>query len=227
MLGARLTWGSKVTVATPLKTFLIRVPKSSPVWFSIASGRINFAFASDWAVAVLPWLQVSAEATDLSWDFPRSAQTEAGASIADTAKAKEYDFSDLQYDDEQIHYQAAKSMLTIPLKNSQDEVLGVMQLLDPQDSADSHIIPFDDNLQQMMESFSSLAVAALEAYIREQGLKQEILQLRIEIDETKRKQEVSEIVDTDFFSDLQARAQEIRRRHRPKSDKSKDSGSDS
>ena len=74
------------------------------------------------------------------------------------------------------------------------------------------IIPFDPNIQQMMESFSSLAAAALDAYIRESSLRQEIQQLRIEIDEAKRKQQVSEIVDTDFFQDLQAKAHSIRSR---------------
>jgi len=64
----------------------------------------------------------------------------------------------------------------------------------------------------MMESFSSLAVAALEAYIREQSLRQEIRQLRIEIDEVKRQQQVSEIVESDFFQDLQARARAMRGR---------------
>jgi hypothetical protein len=64
----------------------------------------------------------------------------------------------------------------------------------------------------MMESFSSLAVAALEAYIREQSLKQQIQQLRIEIDEAKRQKQVSEIVDSDFFQDLQEKARSIRSR---------------
>ena len=67
-----------------------------------------------------------------------------------------------------------KSMLTIPLKNSADQVLGVLQLINSLDSDSNEVIPFDQNLQQMMESFSSLAVAALEAYIREQSLRQEI-----------------------------------------------------
>ena len=108
----------------------------------------------------------------------------------------------------------ATSQLNIPIKNSADEVLGVMQLLNPVDVETGEIVAFDDNIQQMMVSFSSLAAAALEAYIREQALRTEIRQLRIEIDETKRQQQVSEIVDTDFFSDLQARAQEIRSRGR-------------
>jgi GAF domain-containing protein len=113
--------------------------------------------------------------------------------------------------DEKADYRSI-SYLTIPLKNSQNEVLGVLQLINAQDPETGQIIPFDPNLQQMMESFSSLAVAALEAYIREQGLKQEIQQLRIEIDEAKRQKQVSEIVDTDFFQDLQAKARTMRSR---------------
>jgi len=108
----------------------------------------------------------------------------------------------------------ATSQLNIPIKNSAHEVLGIMQLLNPIDVETGEVISFDQNIQQMMVSFSSLAAAALEAYIREQALRREIRQLKIEIDETKRQQQVSEIVDTDFFTDLQARAHEIRSRGR-------------
>jgi CHASE3 domain sensor protein len=108
----------------------------------------------------------------------------------------------------------SKSYLTLPLKNSAGHVIGVLQLINAQDADTNEVIPFDQNLQRMMESFSSLAVAALEAYIREQKLKQEIRQLRIEIDEVKRQKQVEEIVETDFFQDLKAKAQEIRKRGR-------------
>jgi GAF domain-containing protein len=99
--------------------------------------------------------------------------------------------------------------------NNAGVVLGVLELLDARDPEGARPIPFDHNLQQMMESFSSLAVAALEAYIREQSLRQEIRQLRIEIDEVKRQQQVSEIVESDFFQDLQARARAMRGRKSP------------
>ncbi len=104
------------------------------------------------------------------------------------------------------------SLLVLPLKNNQHNVLGVLQLINAQDPQTGAIIPFDANLQQMMESFSSLAVAALESYIREQNLRVEIQQLRIEIDEAHRQKQVSEIVDTDFFQDLRAKAQNLRNR---------------
>ena len=47
---------------------------------------------------------------------------------------------------------------------------------------------------------------------REQTLRHEVRQLRIEIDEGKRTQEVQQIVETDFFRDLQAKAQRFRDR---------------
>lgn len=104
------------------------------------------------------------------------------------------------------------SMLIIPLKNSEDKVLGVLQLINPTDPETHSIIAFDENLQRMMESFSSLAIAALEAYTREFKLKQEIQQLRIEIDEAKQKQQVKEIVDTELFQNLAQRAKILRLR---------------
>jgi WD40 repeat protein len=53
---------------------------------------------------------------------------------------------------------------------------------------------------------------AREVYIREQRLKQQVKKLRIEIDEMKKAEQVSEIVDTDFFKDLQTKAKAMRRR---------------
>jgi hypothetical protein len=86
-----------------------------------------------------------------------------------------------------------------------------MQLIDAHDE-NGKVVPFDANLQQMMESFSSLAVAALEAYIREQSLRAEIQQLRVEIDQAKRQKQVSEIVESEGFRTLQTKAQELRAR---------------
>ncbi|MBE2202056.1 MAG: HAMP domain-containing protein [Anaerolinea sp.] len=121
------------------------------------------------------------------------------------------EFSGPREFDERTGYRS-QSMLTIPLKNMLDEVIGVLQLINAKDPETGETIPFDSNIQQMMESFSSLAVAALEAYKREQALRQEIRQLRIEIDEAKLQQQVQETVETDFFQDLQAKAQDIRQR---------------
>lgn len=103
-----------------------------------------------------------------------------------------------------------ESMLAIPLKNSEGEVLGVLQLINAQDPTTGEIVAYDENLQQMMESFSSLAVAALEAYIREQSLHSEIQQLRIEIDDAKKERQVAEITGSDYFQKLRDRARKLR-----------------
>lgn len=47
---------------------------------------------------------------------------------------------------------------------------------------------------------------------REQRLKKQVRELRIEIDEVKRKKQVSEIVESDFFQDLRAKARDMRSR---------------
>ncbi len=49
---------------------------------------------------------------------------------------------------------------------------------------------------------------------REQTLRHQVEELRIEIDEAKRHAQVSEIVDTDFFRDLRSKAQSMRSRSR-------------
>ena len=48
---------------------------------------------------------------------------------------------------------------------------------------------------------------------REQSLKRQVEALKIEIDETKRKKQVSEIADSDFFRELQAKARDMRAKH--------------
>lgn len=51
-----------------------------------------------------------------------------------------------------------------------------------------------------------------EVYAREQRLKQEVQQLRIEIDKTKTAHQVAEITETDYFRDLKEKARKLRSR---------------
>jgi HAMP domain-containing protein len=54
--------------------------------------------------------------------------------------------------------------------------------------------------------------------VREETLKKKVEELRIEIDTVKQQAHVSEIVDTDFFRDLQVKARQVReRKHNPES----------
>lgn len=51
-------------------------------------------------------------------------------------------------------------------------------------------------------------------HAREERLKRQVRELRIEIDQTKKERHVKEIVESDYFKDLQATAREMRRRAR-------------
>jgi hypothetical protein len=70
---------------------------------------------------------------------------------------------------------------------------------------------FRDEISTLAEVFE---IMVGKVYRREQTLRRQVEELRIEIDEVKRKKQVSEIVGTDFFQDLQAKARSMRRRSR-------------
>jgi CheY-like chemotaxis protein len=65
----------------------------------------------------------------------------------------------------------------------------------------------DDALGQLARVFQRMAA---EVRSREQRLKQEVRQLRIEIDEARAARQVAEITQTQYFQDLQAKASELR-----------------
>lgn len=72
----------------------------------------------------------------------------------------------------------------------------------------------EEEISRLSQVFGRMAK---EVILREERLRQEVQQLRIEIDEVKRQKQVSEIVESDFFQDLKAKAHAMRRRgHRPK-----------
>ncbi len=147
-----------------------------------------------------------------------TALTGKTVNIEDAYETKEYDFSSLRAFDRTHSYKSI-SFLTIPLKGDEEKVLGALQLINALNSR-REIIPFDKNLERLMESFSSLAAAALEGYVREQSLREEIQQLRIQIDEAKRGKQVDEITNTDYFKNLQKKAKTLRNTTPPEGEKS-------
>jgi hypothetical protein len=55
---------------------------------------------------------------------------------------------------------------------------------------------------------------ARQVYAREQQLKQQVQQLRIEIDQARKAREVAEITESDYFQQLLGKADELRNRAR-------------
>jgi two-component system cell cycle response regulator len=67
----------------------------------------------------------------------------------------------------------------------------------------------DDALGQLARVFQNMA---RQVYAREQSLRQQLQELRIEIDEVKKARQVAEITETEYFRDLCAKAQRLRQR---------------
>lgn len=74
---------------------------------------------------------------------------------------------------------------------------------------------FPDEIASLAQVFE---IMVGKVYQREQALLRQVAELKIEVDETKRQKQVSEIVDSGFFQDLQEKAREMRERRKDKSE---------
>ena len=80
--------------------------------------------------------------------------------IQDAYNTEGFDFSGTKQFDESTGYRST-SFLTVPLKNHQGDIIGVLQLLNAQDEETDEIIPFNDEAQHLTESLASQAAIAL------------------------------------------------------------------
>ncbi len=68
----------------------------------------------------------------------------------------------------------------------------------------------DNTLEALAAEFAQMAAQVKE---REDQLKREVAQLRIEIDDTRRKQEVNSIMGSDYYQDLKAKIKALRQQN--------------
>ncbi len=80
--------------------------------------------------------------------------------IPDVYNEAGFDFQGTRKFDSDTRYRS-KSMLVIPLKNHENDIIGVLQLLNAQDGATGEVISFSSECQQMTESLASQAAVAL------------------------------------------------------------------
>ncbi len=90
--------------------------------------------------------------------------------IEDAYASDKYDFSGTQKFDEKTGYYS-KSFLTVPMRNHENEIIGVLQLINAKDKASNEVIPFDALDQQLVESLSSQAAVAITNKILIEGQK--------------------------------------------------------
>ena len=89
-----------------------------------------------------------------------AALTEEIVNIPDVYEADGFDFTGPRKYDAATGYRS-KSMLVIPLKNHENTIIGVLQLLNAMDSETGEIIPFSNEFVDMIASLASQAAIAL------------------------------------------------------------------
>ncbi len=89
------------------------------------------------------------------------ANTGETINIADAYDSTEFDFSGTKKFDEGTGYRS-KSFLAVPLKNHQNHVIGVLQLINSIDPETNEIAAFPDDITSLIEALSSQAAVAFE-----------------------------------------------------------------
>ncbi len=90
--------------------------------------------------------------------------------IPDAYESRDFDFSGTKAFDEANNYRST-SFLTIPLMNHQNEVIGVLQLVNARHPETGEIIPFSSQVEPLARALASYAAIALNNQILVQELK--------------------------------------------------------
>jgi HD-GYP domain-containing protein (c-di-GMP phosphodiesterase class II) len=89
-----------------------------------------------------------------------AALTGRTVNIADAYTADGFDFSGTRAFDSKTGYRS-KSFLTVPMRNHDNETIGVLQLINAQEPSSGAIVPFSPSDQRLAESLASQAAIAL------------------------------------------------------------------
>ena len=89
-----------------------------------------------------------------------AALTGQTVNIADAYTAEGFDFNGTRNFDKKTGYHS-KSFLTVPMKDHENEIIGVLQLINSQDPASGEVVAFSDADQRLAESLASQAAIAL------------------------------------------------------------------
>ena len=85
---------------------------------------------------------------------------DCSVNVADAYTEKGFDFSGTKRFDEKTGYRS-RSFLTIPIKNHENEIIGVLQLINCKDRLTGEVKPFSEADQRLAESLGSQAAIAL------------------------------------------------------------------
>ncbi|MGY8990345.1 MAG: HD domain-containing phosphohydrolase, partial [Rhodospirillales bacterium] len=87
--------------------------------------------------------------------------TGESVNIEDAYRSQKFDFSGTRKFDKGTGYRS-KSFLTVPLKNHEGDVIGVLQLLNAQHPKSGKVVAFSKHIQPLIEALTSQAAVALD-----------------------------------------------------------------
>lgn len=90
----------------------------------------------------------------------RAALGNKTVNIEDAYTSVEFDFSGTRSFDEKTGYRS-RSFLTVPMTNHENELIGVLQLINAIDSETGEVTPFSELDQQLVESLASQAAVTI------------------------------------------------------------------
>jgi len=140
-------------------------------WYNASNDSLEFKVVRTDSLGI----EMGGEKSPISWE-PLPLHTEDGVAnehmvaavcaledrivnIEDVYAQKRFDFSGTKRFDEETGYRS-RSMLVIPLKNHEDDLIGVLQLINKIDS-EGNIVAFDKDDEVLVRALSSEAAAVL------------------------------------------------------------------
>jgi len=97
---------------------------------------------------------------DLSMVVTRAVIEDKPVNIIDAYNTQGYDFSGTYEFDKNTGYHS-QSFLAVPMKNHENDIIGVLQLINAMDPDTKEIIPFSEQDQHLVESLASQAAVSI------------------------------------------------------------------
>lgn len=142
---------------------LYRLTDDAHLAFSILCNQslnIQMGGKSDTPVSIPPVPLYRDGAPDHSSVVCHAVHAAQTVNIADAYATDHFDFSGTRATDARLGYRS-QSFLTVPLKNHESEIIGVLQLINAQDPVSGDIIPFSRTATRIVEALASQAAVSL------------------------------------------------------------------
>jgi hypothetical protein len=129
--------------------------------------------------------------------------------LANAYDSPGYNLAGIRELDARVGYHT-QSLLALPLTGDDNQIIGVLQLMNARSDETGELIPFV--VDDVVDTLVLLASAALSSYRREERLRRRIEELQILVDPELKAKEVDEITSTDYFARLSSDAQKLRKK---------------